>query len=144
MIHYRSEITINRPPSEVFAWLAEPVRQGQWMGMSSGANDGPPVLTANAEYMTHVTGGPMAGAYRMRVSAFDQDSQMTIETIDGKVGWRGVFTLEPTPEGGTRLVNEGDFSARGFLRLLEPFLRGEAAKSEQAELEKLKGLIEGA
>lgn len=144
MIHYRSEITIDRPPAEVFRWLAEPARQGQWMGMSSGEEDGPPVLTANAEYMTHVRGGPMAGDYRLRVSSFAQDSQMTLETIDGKVGWRGVFTLEPTPDGGTRLVNEGDFSARGFMRLLEPILRGEAARSEQAELEKLKGLVEGA
>lgn len=143
MIHYRSEITINRPPHEVFPWLSEPVRQGKWMGMSSGENDGPPVLTPNAEYMTHVPGGPMAGAYRMRVSAFVQDSQMTLETIDGKVGWRGVFTLEPTPRGGTRVVNEGDFSVRGFLRMLEPLLRREAARGEQAELEKLKALVEG-
>lgn len=144
MIHYRSEIIINRPPAEVFRWLAEPVRQGHWMGMSTASDEGPAILGPNSEYVTHVPKGPMAGAYRLRVAAFEQDRRMVLETIEGKMGWRGTFTFETTPDGGTRMANEGDFTAKGVWRLLEPTFRGEVARSEQRELEKLKTLVEAA
>ena len=142
MIKYRSEVIINRPPAAVFPFLAEPGRQGSWMDMASSASDGPPVLGPGQEYTTHVPKGPIAGSYRIRVTAFDQDRAMTLETIEGKVGWTGTFTFEPTADGGTRMVNEGAIMPRGVLRLVEPLFRGEVSKGEQAELEKLKALVE--
>ena len=97
MITYRAEILINRPPAEVFPFLAEPARQGAWMDMASGTDDGPAALTLGAEYTTHIPKGPAAGPYRIKVTAFEQDRLMTLETTSGKIGWRGTFTFEPPP-----------------------------------------------
>jgi len=144
MIKYRAEIVINRPPEAVFPFLAEPARQGAWMDMASGAGEGPASLSLGDEYVSHIPKGPSAGPYTFRVTAFEQDRALTLETVAGKVGWTGNFTFEPTADGGTRVVNEGTITVGGAMRLLEPIMRGEVSKSEQAELEKLKGLAEGA
>lgn len=57
--------------------------------------------------------------------------------------WDGVFSVEP--EGtGTLVRSSGHIRLRGIRRLMEPLMRGEAARSEAAELSRLKALLEAA
>jgi hypothetical protein len=60
-----------------------------------------------------------------------------------KFDWLATTELEPQA-AGTRMTYAGEIRFKGVQRLLEPFIRGEVARGEAKEVERLKALLEEA
>lgn len=141
MIRYTSDVTIDRPPSEVFAALLDPVLAGEWTPMvdMSFEDDGPPRIGQRGRF--RLAEGPIKGLLDMEIVEFEPDRRVAYRVTHPSLLWRAVTSLRP--EGsGTRVTYAGEMSLRGWRRILEPIMGGEVRKGEAGEILKLKALLE--
>lgn len=143
MIQAKAELTIDRPAEEVWAYAAEIRRHPEWMT----------VMSAELLEGTGLRVGDR-GRERMRLGPWTTNAEFTVVAAEPgrRISWRpgpgspftGDLTLELEPLGpsSTRATYGGSFSMRGWLRLLEPLLAGEARSGQAAELRKLKQAVE--
>lgn len=142
MIRYSSTHTIERPPSVVFAVLLDPARYGQWTEMQGSTWDGEGPVRVGTTGSFRMASGPFAGALRMEIVELDPDRRLVVRVTHPKFDWLATSDLEPQ-RGGTRLTYAGEIRVKGVQRLLEPLMRGEVARGEAKEVERLKALLEG-
>lgn len=141
MLSAQHEVTIARPASDVFAYVADGLNGPKWrpgvldVSLVSGAGVG-------AVYKQGVRG---PGGRRIdadyRVTAYDPDSRLAFEAIAGPVRPTGSYAFAPTV-GGTRLT----FSLQAELGAIKKLLMGGAVQksmdAEVAATEHLKELLE--
>ena len=141
MIRYSSEVTIARPPNVVFEALLDPELLERWTPMTETHldSDGPVGVGTRGGF--RMVSGPLQGLYTMEVAELEQDRRLVMKVASAKMDWTAVSTLVPAGTG-TRLTYAGEIQVRGLLRLLEPFMAGEAQRGEAKEAERLKALLE--
>jgi uncharacterized protein YndB with AHSA1/START domain len=142
VIRYSSTHTINRPPPVVFDALLDPARYGQWTEMQGTTWDGDGPVRVGTTGSFRMAGGPFAGALRMKVVALEPDRRFVVNVTHAKFDWVATTDLE-ADGAGTRMTYAGEIRFRGVQRLLEPFMKGEVARGEAKEVERLKALLEG-
>jgi uncharacterized protein YndB with AHSA1/START domain len=136
----RGEIEIHRPPSEVFAFLADGEHDGLWRGgvldvkRKSGNGKG-------AIYEQGVKGpfGRRVPA-DYEITAFEPDRRIAFRAITGPVRPQGSYLLEPAP-GGTRLTFALSATPTGLAKLMSPMV-AKTMQSEVAQLGRLKHVLE--
>ena len=143
MIRYSSTHTIDRPPSVVFEALLDPARYGEWTEMQGSTWDGDGPVGVGTTGSFRMPKGPFAGAVRMEVVELQPDRRFVVRVTHPKFDWLSTADLEADP-AGTQMTYAGEIRFRGVQRLLEPFVRGEVARGEAKEVERLKALLEGA
>jgi len=80
------------------------------------------------------------GANRFRQAQSDRVFRGALKS-DGPLEYETTYSLEPTA-AGTRLNINGHFRTKGFLRLLEPIIKGQVRKESKEKLAKMKKVIE--
>jgi uncharacterized protein YndB with AHSA1/START domain len=143
MITYGSNVTIARPPEQVWPYVTEPEKQAQWtdVGMKP-VTQGPWRVGTRID----VTFGrpPLRASIGLELTAVEPGQRMAFMTYKpGPILWDGEYRLEAVA-GGTRLSQAGKLRFRGLWRLLEPIVGSEIRRNEIAELERLKKVLEGA
>lgn len=137
------EITINRPPEEVFAWLDDSERAQQW-------------ITGLVEIQPITEGGNRVGAkarhtYTENGRTFTMEEETLIYEPNKQFKIQGktdVFDMTAdyrlTPSGtGTLLQFEETLRFSNFImRLLSPLMMRGANKRVDQELQRLKSLVE--
>ena len=142
MIRYSSTHHINRPPNVVFETFLDAARFGDWTDMQGTVWDGDGPVRVGTTGSFRMPRGPFAGALRMEVVELDPDRRFVVSVTHPKFDW--ISTSELEPDGtGTRMTYAGEIRLRGLQRLLEPLMRGEVARGESKEVERLKALLEG-
>jgi uncharacterized protein YndB with AHSA1/START domain len=143
MIPYSSEVTIARPPGEVFPWLIEPAKQGQWSDVPmQPLTEGP--LRQGSRMRLSLGRGPLHVSLDLEITSLEPDARLAFTTVsDGGIQWDGAYDLTPADGGGTRLAQQGTLRFRGLWRVLEPLIGAEIKRGEIAELERLKKIVEG-
>lgn len=142
MIRYSSEVTIARPPREVFDTLLDPERYAQWTDMvhlSLDTADRPKVGTRGRFRLTK---GPIKGMLDFEVTELEPDRRVVFRVTHPSLDWRSVAALEPAGTG-TRMTYAGEIRLHGWRRLLEPLVAGEVRRGEAGEAQRLKELLEG-
>jgi uncharacterized membrane protein len=132
----RSEITIERPAADVFAYIADGLNGPHWrsgildIALLSGSGVG-------ATYRQGVKGpGGRRVAADYRVTAYEPSHHFAFEAIAGPVRPTGEYLLEEVP-GGTRLT----FSLQAKLGGIQAVLMGRMVqKTMDAEVAALEGL----
>lgn len=142
MIRYSSTHTIDRPPPVVFEALLDPARYGEWTEMQGTTWDGNGPVHAGTTGSFRMPSGPFAGALRMEVVELEPHRRFVARVTHPKFDWVSTADLEPDG-AGTRMTYAGEIRFRGMQRLLEPFVRGEVARGEAKEVQRLKALLEG-
>ena len=142
MIRYTSTRTIERPPAVVFEALLDPARYGQWTEMQGTSWDGDGPVRVGTTGSFRMPSGPFAGALRMEVVELETDRRFVARVTHPKFDWLSTADLE-ADGAGTRMTYAGEIRFRGVQRLLEPLIRGEVARGEAKEVERLKALLEG-
>jgi uncharacterized membrane protein len=146
MIPFAAEVVVDRPVDEVARFLADVRRHVEWTDMSASRKltDGP--LRAGTQVYAEVAmGPPVKLGWTYEITEWDPARVMSYRTVSrSAIGMDGSYRMQPESSTSTRVASSGEIRTRGLLRLLEPIMRAELARKENAELERLKELVEAA
>lgn len=141
MITYSSDVSIDRPPSDVLDALLDADTYSKWTPMVDVEFDGaerPGVGTTGRFRMAE---GPIKGLLEMRIAELDPGRRLVVKVTHPSMDWTAISTV--AAEGaGTRLTYAGELGFKGWRRLLEPIMAGEVRKGEAREAMRLKAVLE--
>ena len=135
-----SEIVINRPREDVFAFLADPENDPQWR---SGVLDLKRVSGSGigARYAQGVKGpGGRRIPADIEITELIPGTAIAFQTVTGPVRPRGRYQLDAA-DGGTRVRFELESNLKGVKRLLGPMVQ-KTMNNEVHQLASLKRTIE--
>ncbi len=144
MIDHSIDLTIQRPPAEVFAWLTDEKHQSEWDATSIEMVPDPPGPwhTGLRFHEVRKMGGRNTPV-ESRIATFEKDKRFEIESLTGPE-WHGTWLFSPTDSGAaTRLQFRGQLTFKGFMRLMEPMIGGQFKKQLDKNFAKLKLILEG-
>ena len=119
-------IKIDRSPEEVFAYIDDLSRHGEWQGMIQEVTvltDGPTRVGSRAREKRKVPGSVQEMTYE--ITAHDPPRSASFRGLDGPVRASGTVTVAPE-DGGSRVTLELDFEGHGLGKLLLPVVRRHA------------------
>jgi carbon monoxide dehydrogenase subunit G len=134
-------VMVNRPPSEVFAFVADGEKCPQWrpgvLDIKRVSGDG--VGTKYSQGVKGPMGRRIAADYE--VTVFEPDRRLEFQTLTGPARPHGRYDLEPV-EGGTRLTFSLDAQLTGLSKLLMGSAVQKTMDSEVRTLDNLKRVLE--
>jgi uncharacterized membrane protein len=138
-------IDIARPPAEVFAYLDQLDRHGEWQQAIVGTHvitDTPIGVGTRASDKRRMPGG-MTATVTYEIVEHDPPRRTRFQGVNGPVRVRGVVNIEPLDGGSSSRVNlELDFVGKGIGKLMAPMARRQAAKQVPADQRRLKERLE--
>jgi hypothetical protein len=141
VISFALALDVGRPAGEVFAYLTDPAKLGEWQG------------TAEVEQLTP---GPVREGTRFRevhermgrriesvteVTGYVPDRHFAIRIADGPVPVDGRWDLDPTGSG-THIDFRAEGRLSGAMRLLEPLVGRAVRRQMRRDHERLKQVLE--
>jgi hypothetical protein len=135
-------ILVNRPVDEVFAFVSDISNDPKWdpdMLQVNRLFEGP--IHEGATFDVHFKPFLGASTCAMKVTGYEKKRCEVREGRPGLMQAKATFLFEPV-ESGTRVIRRTQIQPLGVLRLMEPFMRGELRKRQDATLHKLKEVLE--
>jgi uncharacterized membrane protein len=139
---FEQEVVIARPPSEVFAYLAELANLPAWQGsVTEIVPDEEGLLREGSRFteVRRVAGRRLES--RLEVETLAPDRELTLRVVSGPVPGTIRHLLEPAGDG-TRLLLAGELAGGGLRGLAGPLLERAARREAQADLRRLKRVLE--
>ena len=138
-------IEINRSPEDVFAYLDDVERHGEWQDQIVAVerqSDGPLGVGSRVRETRRVPGGDRSMTYE--VTEHNPPRQSSFRVVDGPVRAVGTISIEPVGDGSrSRLTIAIDFKGHGLAgRVLLPVAKGQARKQIPKDQAKLKDVLE--
>jgi carbon monoxide dehydrogenase subunit G len=132
---------VNRPPTEVFAFIADGENCPQWRPgvLDIKCVSGEGVGTKYSQGVKGPMGRRIAADYE--VTVFEPDRRLEFETLTGPARPHGRYELEPA-DGGTRLTFALDAHLTGLSKLLMGSAVQKTMGSEVRTLDNLKRVLE--
>lgn len=143
MITYEGAIVISRPVAEVFDYATTFEYFPRWTDVISmkRLSNGP--VDVGTRVQLEMGRWPLKSQIDFETVVWERDRNWTFKTVSASpIVWDGKFVFEPLGPESTQVRTAGEVTLKGLRKLLEPVVRGELRKSEQAELETLKGILE--
>nr|WP_087873438.1 SRPBCC family protein [Arthrobacter globiformis] len=142
MAHAENEVTINRPASEVYAFLADGLNNPRWRSGVQGIalKEGSPGESGAvySQTLTGPKGRPIQGDYR--ITDAGPGKLLGFQVVAGPARPTGSYTL--TEEGNsTRVRFSLDLKLPVLMRVFDSLVT-KTMESEVAQLRKLKEVIE--
>jgi uncharacterized membrane protein len=138
-------VEIDRPPAEVFTYLDQLDRHGEWQSQLVSARvetDGPTRVGTRVVETRNVQGRERQVSYE--ITEHDPPRRSAFRGIDGPVRPVGTVTVEPLGDGSrSRLTIDFDLEGHGFGKLIAPLARMQARKQIPQDHAKLKQRLEG-
>jgi uncharacterized protein YndB with AHSA1/START domain len=138
----RETVEIARSPQDVFAYLDQLDRHGEWQGGIVSAKvetEGPVRVGTVATEVRKVPGGTRE--IRYEITEHDPPRRSAFRGVNGPVRPVGAVTVEPAGEG-SRVTVELDFEGHGVGKMLLPLVRRDAAREVPASQRRLKERLE--
>lgn len=137
-------IEINRTPQDVFAYVDDLARHGEWQTQIVSVHvdtEGPTHVGSRATDKRRLPGGIREVTYEIREHVPPRKS--SFRGVNGPVRPVGTITIEPL-DGGTRskLTLELDLKGKGLGVLLAPLARANARKEVPKSHQRLKEILE--
>jgi hypothetical protein len=143
MIAYNGEIVINRPVAEVFEFATTFENFPRWSDVTTVKRLSKGPVGLGTRLQLEMGKGPMKSQIDFETIGWEKDRSWTFKTVSASpIVWDGMFGFEPLGPESTHVRAAGQVTLKGLRKLLEPLVRGELRKNEQAELETLKGILE--
>jgi uncharacterized membrane protein len=136
MAHAAHTVVIEKPISDVFAFLADATNDPKWRPQVTSIThvSGSGVGTVYAQTMKGPGGRPIAGDFR--ITRYDEPTRLDFEVIAGPARPTGSYVLRDAGSGATEITFTLDLKPRGLTVLLSPMI-GKQVKSEVANLANL-------
>lgn len=138
-------IQIDRPPAQVFPWIAEPDRLTQWIG---GLVESTPLtdegLKVGARSREVVVVGK--GRYEMETTVTDLEAPSRLVVAITSEGFKVDARYDLVESGSGTFLSYASISRyeHPLARLMEPVVTREAQKKIEGDLARLKSLVEAA
>ena len=143
MIVYKGEIVINRPVAEVFDFATTFENFPRWSDVTTVKRLSKGPVGLGTRLQLEMGKGPMKSQIDFETIGWEKDRNWTFKTVSASpIVWDGMFGFEALGPQSTHVRAAGQVTLKGLRKLLEPLVRGELRKNEQAELETLKGILE--
>ena len=139
----RHGIVIDRPAEEVFAYLDQLDRHGEWQDSLLSAKvetEGPTRVGTRVVERRKVPGGARDIPYE--ITEHEPPRKASFRGTAGPVRPVGTVTVDPVGESSSRMSLELELEGHGIGKLFAPLARRQAAKEVPASHEKLKQLLE--
>jgi uncharacterized membrane protein len=137
-------VEIARSPQEVFAYLDQLDRHGEWQQQIVDVKvetEGPPRVGTRATETRRVPGGPRKFTYEL--TEHDPPRKASFRVINGPVRPFGTISVEPVGDGSrSRVTLEIDFTGHGLGKLLAPLAKRDAARRIPQDQARLKERLE--
>jgi uncharacterized membrane protein len=138
-------IEINRSPDDVFAYLDDVERHGEWQDQIVAVerqSEGPLHVGSRVRETRRVPGGDRSMTYE--VTEHNPPRQSAFRVLDGPVRAVGTISIEPAGDGTrSKLTIAIDFKGHGLAgKVLLPVAKGQARKQIPKDQAKLKELLE--
>jgi len=138
-------IEINRKPEDLFAYLDDVKRHGEWQEQIVDVqrqDDGPLRVGSRVKETRHVPGGDRTMTYE--VTEHDPPRQSSFRVLDGPVRAVGTISIEPIDDGSrSRLRFTLEFKGHGLAgKVLLPVARAQARKQIPKDQARMKELLE--
>lgn len=146
MASITESIEIARRPEEVFAYLDDLERHGEWQGTIVSARKetaGPTRVGTRVIETRHVGGRDQTMTYEM--TEHDPPRSFAFRILDGPIRVAGKGTVEPVGDGDrSRVTINLEFSGHGVAgKLLLPLAAKQARKQVPEDQQRLKERLEG-
>jgi uncharacterized membrane protein len=139
-----ASIEIARRPDDVFAYLDDLARHGEWQEQLISAQklgDGPTEVGTKSTEKRRMGKREMTTTYE--VTEHDPSRVFAFRGIDGPVRAVGRATVEPLAGGSSSRVSLVlDFEGHGFGKLLVPLARSQSRKQVPKDQQRLKERLE--
>ncbi|TML61587.1 MAG: hypothetical protein E6G18_02910 [Actinobacteria bacterium] len=138
-------IEINRRPEDVFAYLDDVQRHGEWQEQIVDVEpqgDQPMGVGKRVRETRRVPGGNRSMTYE--ITAHDPPRQSSFRVLDGPIRAVGTVSVEPIDDGSrTRLTITIDFEGHGIAgKILLPVAKTQARKQIPKDQARMKELLE--
>jgi len=138
-------IEINRRPEDVFAYLDDVERHGEWQDQIVDVEpqgDQPMGVGKRVRETRRVPGGNRSMTYE--ITAHDPPRQSSFRVLDGPIRAVGTVSVEPIDDGSrTRLTITIDFEGHGIAgKILLPVAKTQARKQIPKDQARMKELLE--
>ena len=138
-----TEITINRPVSEVYAFASDPDKAPVWyknIKSVEWVTEKPLQLGSKVAFVAEFLGKTLKYTYEFVV--IQPESQLTMRTSEGPFPMETTYIWEAVGPSGTlmRLRNRG--APSGFSRLVTPFMSLAMRRANVKDLALLKEVLE--
>lgn len=139
-----SSIEIDRRPEDVFAYLADLERHGEWQAElleSKLETSGPVGVGTRVSDTRKVPGGKSAMTYE--ITEHDPPRKSSWRGLNGPIRVNGSVTVEPVADGArSRVTVHLDLVGHGIGVLLAPVARMQARKQVPVNQSRLKEILE--
>jgi uncharacterized membrane protein len=137
-------VEIAKSPQEVFAYLDDLSRHGEWQGQIESVEvltDGPTRAGSRARETRRVPGGSREMTYE--ITEHDPPRKASFQGLDGPIRPRGTVTVEPLDDGArSRVTVELQLEGYGFGKLIAPLVRLDARRHVPKDQARLKERLE--
>jgi uncharacterized protein YndB with AHSA1/START domain len=137
-------VAIARSPEDVFAYLDDLERHGEWQSeivSSTRETTGPTAVGTRATDVRRVPGRTQSVTYE--ITEHDPPRKVAFRGVNGPVRPVGTVTVEPVGEGGSKVTIELDLAGSGLLgAILAPLARSQARKQLPKDQRQLKERLE--
>jgi uncharacterized membrane protein len=137
-------VEIARSPEDVFAYLDDLERHGEWQSAivsSKKETDGPTGVGTRATDVRRVPGRTQSVTYE--ITEHDPPRKVAFRGVNGPVRPSGTVTVESAGEGGSKVTIELDLLGNGLLgAILAPLARSQARKQLPEDQRQLKQRLE--
>jgi uncharacterized membrane protein len=137
-------VEIARSPEDVFAYLDDLERHGEWQSQivsSKRETEGPTRVGTRATDVRRVPGRTQSVTYE--ITEHDPPRKVTFRGVNGPVRPSGTVTVEPVGEGGSKVTIELDLLGNGLLgAIIAPLARSQARKQLPEDQRQLKERLE--
>jgi uncharacterized membrane protein len=137
-------VEIGRSPEDVFAYLDDLARHGEWQESIKSARvdtEGPTRVGTRATETRRM--GKREQTVTYEITQRDPPRSFAFRGVDGPIRVVGKGSVEPVGDGSSsRVTLELDFEGHGLGKLLVPIARKQAAKEVPKSQQKLKSILE--
>ena len=137
-------IEIARSPEDVFAYIDQLERHGEWQSQivsSQRETDGPTRVGTRATDVRRVPVGKQSVTYE--ITEHEPPRKTSFKGVNGPVRPVGTVTVEPAGEGRSKLTLELDLQGHGLLGMVfAPLARSQSRKLVPQDQKRLKERLE--